>query len=321
MTDVFGLSEIKTCLSNLDLIKRIEEGFVAYSQGKVVVPPVGELIFDSPPGDAHIKYGYIKGDEYFVVKIATGFYENRRLGISTGNGLMLLFSQQTGQPVCILLDEGHLTDIRTAAAGAVAAKYLAPTDVDCIGILGAGIQGRLQLEYLASVVPCRSVMVWGINHEEVETYASETKEAGYEVKTTLDASEVARHCNLIVTATPSRVPLLMADSIRPGTHITAMGSDTHEKIELDPEILSRADLVVADSISQSRARGEIFRATQAGAIREEKVVELGAVIQDLSLRRQDNRQITVADLTGVAVQDIQISKAVYEKLVSNKHPK
>ncbi len=316
MNDVFRLPEIEESLSNFDVIEIIEEGFVAYSQGKVVVPPVGEMIFESPPGDAHIKYGFIQGDEYFVIKIATGFYENARLGISTSNGLMLVFSQKTGQLVCALLDEGRLTDIRTAAAGAVAAKHLAPSDVERIGILGAGIQGRLQLKYLASVTPCKSAMVWGINAEELEAYALETRRLGYDVRTTLDAQEVPACCNLIVTATPSKNPLLMADWIRPGTHITAMGSDTHDKIELDPQILAQADMVVADSISQSKTRGEIFRATQAGAIGEQDVIELGAVIQDPSLRRQNDQQITVADLTGVAVQDIQISKAVYESLVS-----
>ena len=315
MNDVFRLAEIEKGLSKVDVVEIIEEGFVAYSQGKVVVPPVGEMIFESPPGDAHIKYGFIQGDEYFVIKIATGFYENIRLGISTGDGLMLVFSQKTGQLVCVLLDEGYLTDVRTAAAGAVAAKHLAPSDVERIGILGAGIQGRLQLSYLASVTPCKSAMVWGINAEELEAYALETRSLGYDVRTTLEAEEIPACCNLIVTATPSKTPLLMSDWIRPGTHITAMGSDTHDKIELDPQILAKADIVVADSISQSKSRGEIFRATEAGTISDRDVTELGNVIQDSSLRRQNDRQITVADLTGVAVQDIQISKAVYESLV------
>jgi ornithine cyclodeaminase len=316
MTDVFKLPEIKTILSNFDLIEIIEEGFVAYSQGKVVVPPVGELIFEDPPGDAHIKYGYIRGDDYFVIKIATGFYENTQLGIATGNGLMLVFSQKTGELVSVLLDEGHLTDVRTAAAGAVAAKHLAPTNVECIGVMGAGIQGRLQLTYLASIIPCRSVMVWGINDQELKSYALEIGNLGYDVRTTREARQVPASCRLIVTATPSKSPLLKAEWIRPGTHVTAMGSDTHEKIELDPQILAQADIVVSDSISQSKTRGEIFRATRAGVLNRLDLIELGAVIQNPSLRRQDDKQITVADLTGVAVQDIQIAKAVYENLGS-----
>ena len=160
MAVVYKLEQIKAALKGVDVIEIIEAGFVAYSKGKVVVPPVGEMIFTDPPGDVHIKYGYIQGDDYYVIKIASGFYDNPKLDLPSGSGLMLVFSQKTGQPECILLDEGYLTDVRTAAAGAVVAKYLAPKIVNRIGILGAGIQGRLQLEYLAPITDCREVTIW-----------------------------------------------------------------------------------------------------------------------------------------------------------------
>jgi ornithine cyclodeaminase len=131
------------------------------------------------------------------------------------------------------------------------------------------------------------------------------------VETTRDAGTVAAESNFIIMSTPSLTPLLNADQVRPGTHITAMGSDTPDKIELDPGVLVKADVVVADSIPQCRLRGEIAQAMKAGAITEERVVELGNVIQDPSLGRTSDEQITIADSTGVAVQDIQISKAVY----------
>ncbi|MHA2501008.1 MAG: ornithine cyclodeaminase family protein, partial [Candidatus Hodarchaeales archaeon] len=136
MTKIINLKEINEALKKIDVVQSIEEGFVAYSQGKVVVPPVGEMIFQDPPGDVHIKYGFIEGDDYYVVKIASGFPENINLDLPSSNGLMLLFSQKTGELACILLDEGHLTNVRTAAAGAVVAKYLAPQEVNRIGILG-----------------------------------------------------------------------------------------------------------------------------------------------------------------------------------------
>ena len=316
MNKVFYLPEIKEALERIDLVGVIEEGFVAYSQGKVVVPPVGEMLFDDPPGDAHIKYGFIKGGDYFVIKIATGFYENVKLGISTSNGLMLVFSQKTGVLECVLLDEGHLTDVRTAAAGAVAAKCLCPGKVERIGIFGAGIQGRLQLEYLEAVTSCKDVTVWGINQQELDVYVAAMRPRGYSIKTTLEPAEVAAECNLIVTATPSKEPLLQADQIRPGTHITAMGSDTADKIELDPEILAKADIVVVDSLSQSQTRGEVYRARKAGAIDEGAIRELGHVIRDDSLKRTSDDQITVVDLTGVAVQDVQVSTAVFRALSS-----
>jgi len=315
MTRVFNLTQIKSILKGLDPVRDIEQGFVAYSKGLAVVPPVGELVFKDPPGDVHIKYGYLTGDDYYVIKIASGFQtqESKRY---KSDGLMLLFKQGTGELVCGLLDECYLTHVRTAAAGAVVARYLAPKRVHSIGIFGAGVQGRMQLEYLRPVVDCRDVIAWGLNQTELDEYKRDMEPLGYNIRTTLKAGDVALNCNLIVTATPSTHPLLMAEQIQKGVHITAMGSDTPEKTELDPEILRKADIVVADSISQCLIRGEIHHAIQAGLLEKDRVVELGNVILNKELRRTSDDQTTVADLTGVAVQDIQITKAVYKALIS-----
>jgi len=316
MKNIFTLREIKEALKDIDAVSAIEKGFAAYSRGSVVVPPVGELLFDNPPGDVHIKYGYVTGGAYYVIKIASGFYENVRRGIPSNNGLMLVFSQKTGELAAVLLDEGYLTNVRTAAAGAVAAKYLAPGNVRRIGVFGAGIQGRMQVRYLEPVVDCRDVLVWGIDREELDAYKSDMERYGYAVQTTQDAREIAASCSLIITATPSKKPLLDAGDIRQGTHITAMGSDTAEKQELDLRILQKADIVAADSISQSRSRGEVFQAVKAGLLNADAVVELGNIIARKAPQRTSAGQITVADLTGVAVQDIQIATAVYEVLTS-----
>ena len=314
MTQTFNLEQINSVLDDIDLTTLIEEGFVAYSQGKVVVPPVGELVMTDPPGEAHIKYGYITGDDYFVIKVATGFYENVNLGIPTGTGLMLVFSQKTGELLSVLLDESHLTNIRTAAAGAVAARYLAPKEVERIGIYGAGVQGRLQLKLLRPIVDCMKVMVWGINREELDRYRADIEPLGYDVETTLDARDIPGSCNLIVCVTPSQEPLVQLEDVNPGTHINAIGSDTPEKQEVDSRILAQADIVVVDSIPQSELRGEVYRATTAGVLDVNEVLELGNVIMDKDLQRKSDDQLTVFDSTGVAVQDIQVSKAVYEAL-------
>jgi len=315
MSRFYNLTQIKNVLKTLQPIQEIEEGFVAYSQGKTEIPPVGEMLFKKPPGDVHIKYGYIVDDDYYVIKIASGFFEIPNSNRYTSDGLLLLFKKGTGELVCALLDECHLTNVRTAAAGAVAARYLAPKHVDCVGIVGAGTQGRMQLEFLESVIDCKDVMVWGMNREELDEYKEYMEPKGYNIRTTLKTEEIAAHCNLIVTATPSKIPLLSADMIRKGTHITAMGSDTPEKNELDPQILQKADIVVADSISQCLLRGEIHQALKAGVLEKERVVELGNVIVNPGLRRTSEKQTTIADLTGVAVQDIQIAKAVYHALI------
>ena len=308
---IISLERIKSILPKVDLISEIEAGFAAYSNGLVVVPPVGELIFQSPPGDVHIKYGYIKGDEIYVIKIASGFYKNTSIGLPVGNGMMLVFNQKTGQPVAILQDECYLTDIRTAVAGAITAKYLSPKNVDCIGIVGTGTQARLQLRYLKEIIDCNSVINWGRSPDSLSSYKEAMNGYGYQITTTTNIDDVVNHCQLIITCTPSEEALI--DKINPGTHITAMGSDTVSKRELSSSILLQADMVVTDSRAQSKERGEIYQASKDG-FSVNNTSELGEIISGTSKGRTSQAQITIADLTGVAVQDIQISKAILENL-------
>lgn len=307
---IISLEQIKEILPWIDLISEIEKGFVAYSQKRAVVPPVGELVLEK--GEVHIKYGFIEKDEYYVIKIASGFYENRRLGLSTSNGLMLLFKQETGELSGILLDEGYLTDVRTAIAGAISAKYLAPQIIKKIGIVGTGIQARLQLKYLKNVTNCREVLVWGRSKEKLNDYKQAMESEVFVIETTLFANDILQNCNLIVTTTPSSEPLLYAKNLQPGTHITAVGSDMPHKQELDSEILKKADLVVADSISQCLERGEISKAISSNKISANDLTELGNIISGKSFGRTSDEQITAADLTGVAVQDIKIASNIFE---------
>lgn len=318
MKRIIELDRIKSLIRNIDLSPLIEEGFVAYSSGQVVVPPVGELSFTEPPGDTHIKYGCIKGAETFVIKIASGFYNNPDLGLPSNSGLMLVFSSRTGMLDTILMDEGYLTDVRTALAGQIAARYLAPKKVQAIGILGTGIHARMQVRYLAPVTDCKALVIWGRSPEKVGKYKDEMESHGYTVNIADQPKEVASKANLIVTTTAAQFPLLTSYDIRPGTHVTAMGSDTREKQELDSNILKKADLVVADSISQCRERGEISKALEARCIGADDISELGDIIKRHrgtdstapTRARRSADDITVVDLTGVAVQDIQIAKAV-----------
>lgn len=308
---IISLEHIKSILPQVDLIQEIESGFKAYSNDLVVVPPVGELSFQSPPGDVHIKYGYIKGDEVYVIKIASGFYKNTSTGLPAGNGMMLVFNQKTGQPVAMLQDECYLTDIRTAVAGAITAKYLAPKHVECIGIVGTGVQARLQLQYLRDIIECNNVIVWGRSSDALSDYKEAMTKYGYKIKTATDISDIIDYCQLIVTCTPSEEVLI--NRVNPGTHITAMGSDTIAKRELSSDVLLQADIVVTDSRSQSKERGEIYQASKDG-FSVNGTTELGEIILGTAQSRTQQEQITIADLTGVAVQDIQISKAILKNL-------
>ncbi len=315
-TTVLKLDEIKRLIDIPKLIREIETGFVLYSEGKVVVPPVGFLHFDQPPGDVHIKYGFVTGDEYYVLKMASGFYDNPKLGLPASDGVILVFSQKTGEPKLILLDKCWLTDMRTAAAGAVAAKHLAPKNIHHIGIVGTGVQARLQLEMLRDVIDCKSCLVWGRDANKARAMVEDlrAREAirawGLDLKVATKMDELVSRCNLIVTTTSAREPLIRADQVQKGTHITAMGSDDHGKQELEAEVLAKADRVVADSVSQCVDHGECFHAVKSNKIKESSILELGNVIKNPEIGRTSEDQITVADLTGVAIQDIQIAKMV-----------
>jgi ornithine cyclodeaminase len=316
MPKLITLDEIRLLLDTDSLIDEIEAGFVLYSDGKVNVPPVGFMHFDDPPGDVHIKYGSIQEDDYWVLKVASGFYQNPSLGLQASDGVILIFSQHSGALELVLHDRCWLTDMRTAAAGAVAARHLAPQKVDQIGVIGAGVQARMQLEMLCSVVEAKSALIWGRNEEKVGKMIGELESsdallsAGMEVRAVESVQELAETSRLIVTATSAREPVLRADQVQPGTHITAMGSDDDGKQELDVALLGKADRIVADSVSQCSQYGECVHAINAGVISLDDIVELGAVVSDSTDGRTSDDQITIADLTGVAVQDIQIAKMI-----------
>jgi ornithine cyclodeaminase len=307
---IVSRGEIDAALPQVDAVAAMERAFAAHARGVARLTPVGEIRFDAPPGEVHIKSGHIAGDARFVVKVATGFYENPKQGLPSSSGLMAVFDARTGQPKAILLDGGSLTDIRTAAAGAVAAKYLAPRAVRCIGILGSGIQARLQAEYLKRVTDCRSLALWARRSDAAAACAHDLEAMGFAVTVAATPAAVAAVADLIVTTTPSQSPLLRAADLRPGMHITGIGADSEGKQELDAEVFARADLVVTDAIAQALVRGDISHALKTGTIGAARVVQLGDIVTGAAAGRSSESQITIADLTGVAVQDIEIAKAV-----------
>ena len=304
MITTYTRAQLEKVIRPEEAIRAVEEGFIAYSQGKTVIPPVGELIFNNPRGDCHIKYGFRMGAPTFTVKVATGFYENAALGIPTSGGVILVFSSKTGQLTHILQDGGFLTSVRTAAAGAVVAKLLAPKKVSCIGIIGAGTQGKLQLDYLRHVQSARRVLIFDCVKERAQSYAVE----GFDVRVAASCAEVAANCNLIVTATPSRKWHLGASDVRAGTHITAVGADCEGKQELDPQLFAKASVRVVDSRKQCARVGDSSYALNQKLIRKEDLIEVGELAEDPSLGRRKDTDITIADLQGVAIQDIQVAE-------------
>ncbi|PJF44756.1 MAG: ornithine cyclodeaminase family protein [Phototrophicales bacterium] len=311
---IFSREEIEQVIQRSEVLTAIEAGFVLYSMGEVQTPSTTHLQFENPDGEVHLKAGYIVGEPYYVINVVSGFFNNyATYGLPNNDGLMLLHRRETGELVAILLDHGLLTDIRTAAAGAIAAKYLAPRHVTAIGIVGTGTQARLQLAWLSEVIDCTEVVVWGRSEERLAQYVEDMGDQ-YHITTTLEMSYLTERCNLIVTTTASKAPLLFAEQIQPGTHITAIGADIAGKQELDPRILYSADLVVADSINQCLEFGELSNASEMLL----RVTELGSVIENPYLQRQNDNQITVADLTGIAAQDAKIATLVYRRLLERE---
>ncbi|MBV8047064.1 MAG: ornithine cyclodeaminase family protein [Paludibacterium sp.] len=288
----------------------IRESLIAYSAGRAQLPPVQHFVFAADNGDGCVKSGYLTGDDLFAVKVACGFYDNPARGLPSNQGLVMAFNAHTGEPMALLQDEGWLTSLRTALAGRLAAEVLAPTRIDAIGIVGTGMQARLQLQALEAVTSCREVWLWGRHAASLSAMTHELADLGYRVHPTRDAEPLARQCQLIVTCTPSRAPILSADWIQPGTHITAVGADAEGKQELETALTARADRVVADAVAQCAAYGEISHALKAGLLAESSLSELGKVLAGEQPGRQHADEITLADLTGLAVQDVAIAKSI-----------
>lgn len=305
---IISKKDIEQVLSNTDMLEKIEQGFVLHSKGLSCLPPVAELAMDN--AEVHIKYGYIEGGEHYIVKIASGFYDNPALGLPSSNGLMLLFSLKTGEAVCLLHDEGILTDYRTALAGAVSAKYLAPKNLETIGIIGAGRQAKLNALSISKVTGCKNVLIWGRNAERGLKCAKEIEAMGISADYCSDMEKLAQASQLIVTTTPSTSPLLFEGMVKKGSLIIALGSDTEEKQELDLALTQSARLVV-DSKQQCQSRGEVSKLLKQGLTSLENITELGELIQQ-GLQASTHDSITLVDLTGIAVQDLKIAEAVYQ---------
>jgi ornithine cyclodeaminase len=273
------------------------------------VPPVINLDIPAHRGEFHIKTAHIDGVPYVAVKIASGFYDNAARGLPTGSGLMAVFDAATGMPVALLLDNGSLTDVRTGAAGAVAADLLARRRIDVVGVVGSGIQARHQVRCLRIVREFGRVVAWSPTRARLDRYCDELRTEGYDARAAADVEEVCAAADVLITTTPSRSPFVRAEWLRAGMHVSAVGSDAPGKQELDAACLRRADLVVADRLSQCIAFGELSHAVAPAAIDQSAVVELGTIVAGKAAGRTSDEQITIADLTGVGFQDTAIAAA------------
>ena len=302
-------TDLRDCVGlDTDSLEEVENAFRLLATAAVAMPPILRLDVPEHNGEVDVKTAYLPGVAHFAIKVSPGFFDNPKLGLPSLNGLMILFSARTGLVEALLLDNGYLTDVRTAAAGAVAARHLSRPDASVAAIFGAGMQAQLQLQALTLVRPLRSARIWARDLAKARKLAADfTVRHGIDVTAVADPREAARNADIIVTTTPAEEPVLLADWLEPGQHLTAMGSDAEHKNEIDPAVFAKARYI-ADRITQTRLLGELHHAIKAGAVAADRHFdELGAVIAGKAPGRTSAEDITFADLTGTGVQDTAIA--------------
>ncbi|SAL78569.1 ectoine utilization protein EutC [Caballeronia choica] len=303
---ILGEAQLRA-LVPLDLaaIDQVEAAFRSLATEAVAMPPILRLDIPQHAGEVDVKTAYLPRFESFAIKVSPGFFNNPSLGLPSLNGLMLVLSARTGLTEAILLDNGYLTAVRTAAAGAVAARWLANNDAKRVAIIGAGEQARLQLKALMLVRKIEHVTVWARDPQRAARFAQETEGVQCEVADSVSAA--LKHADIAITTTPSREPLIHARDLHPGLHITAMGSDAEHKNELAPDVFDEAHYI-CDRIQQTRVLGELHHAIEAGVVKADKTfAELGEVIAGQAPGRTSDADITVCDLTGTGAQDTAIA--------------
>ncbi|MGA7906568.1 MAG: hypothetical protein WCA16_04100, partial [Candidatus Sulfotelmatobacter sp.] len=289
--------EILELLDPAACMGAMEQAFAAYSGGRAELPSVIHLDIPESRGEIHIKTGHIHGGPYYAVKMVSGFPGNSQLGLPANDGMIAAFDAATGAPVAFLLDNGLITDLRTAAAGAVAAKHLARAEVRRAAVIGTGGQARYQMEMLARVRPFGELRIWGRDRNKAIARITDLQQRGKlpancRVSVAETVAEAVEDSDIVTTVTASRAPLVQAEWLKPGVTVIAVGSDAPDKQELDVKVLARADCIVADSVSQCLRLGEIHHAVEDGAIVREKVsVELGEIVAGRKTGRASENEI------------------------------
>ena len=302
--------EVRAALDMSSCIEACDRAFAAYATGGAELPGVIHLEVPESRGEIHVKAGHLHGFPYYAVKVASGFYGRDPAAI---DGSVLVFDVRDGSPAAILLDGGYLTDVRTGAAGGVAAGHLARDEARVAAVVGTGIQARMQVAGLIAMRPSiEEVRVWGRRPERATVAAADVAAAHEGLGATAAPSirDAVEGADVVITCTASSEPLVRAEWLAEGTHVTAVGSDGPGKQELDPEILRRADRLVVDSLDQCRRLGELQHALDVA----DRAVELGAICAGLEPGRTRSAELTVCDLTGVGVQDVAAANVVMQQL-------
>jgi ornithine cyclodeaminase len=307
--EIIGIDQLRPHLNKSRIIEVVRSALIAHAEDLVQSPSPGQLIFSEPHGDCHIKFGHLYGASTFAIKVATGFYENHKQGLPVNHGLILILDSKTGAPIVILKDDGWLTAWRTAAAAVLAVQALAPAQIEAIGVFGSGLQASLAVEWLSEIFGQHSFYVCGRSFERSQHFANKIG-----VSAVLSSDELFKRCNVVITATPSTLPLFASSSVRPGTHIVALGADSPGKQELPVEIFAKASCILADDIAQSLDHGDFGNAVRAGMVPENRAIMVGHILSGAVKYDRLTDDVTIADLTGIAAEDLAIADYFYHAM-------
>jgi alanine dehydrogenase len=316
-TLLLGHSDVDRLLSLRDSIDALENVFRLQGQGKIPAP--GILGVKAPGGGLHVKTSIFTADRHYIVaKLNTNFPQNReRFHLPTIQGVIVVFDAENGVPLAIL-DSIDITIKRTAAASAVAAKYLARKDSSVATICGCGQQGRAQLRAVLLVLPLTKIYVFDVNERAAMNFRNElSAELKIDIEPVRDLARAIQKSDVCITCTTANESFVRKEDVRPGTFIAAVGADDEHKQEIDPKLIASAK-VVADSLEQSCAIGEVHHAIAHGLMRKEDVcAELCEIVVSQKIGRVNDNEIIVFDSTGVAIEDAVAAAAVYEGALAN----
>lgn len=298
-------TDVRAAVSMADAIVAVRKSLVAVADGAVENPAPWHLAVPPADGELHVKGAYLTGAGTFAVKAASGWPGNAARGLPTSDGFTAVFDADTGRIVALLLDGGYLTELRTGAAGAVAADLFAPPDLEVAAIVGAGGQARFQLEGLLRVRRPRHLLLASRTRRRAEQLAEwASGQSDWDVTVADTVEEAVRPAQLVCTVTPARAPVVRAEWLAPGAHVTAVGSDSPGKRELDVQVLTAARLVAADGVAQSQSLGEL-QGIPVESLQQPPVL-LGALLTGRA-QIPAGDSWTVADLTGLGAEDAAVA--------------
>lgn len=318
--NLYTESELRQVITlDQGMIDLMAETFAKLSQGKVVMPPILSMVIADHHGEVDVKTAYVPGMDGFALKISPGFFNNPQLGLPSLNGLVVYFAAQTGLIKALFMDNGYLTDIRTAAAGGLATRFLAPSVVETAAVIGTGTQARLQAQAAYLERPFTQLLIAGRNPDHTQTCADDLHaHFGGNVNVNVTNAETAvRSSQLVITTTPATAPVVKAEWLHQGLHITAMGSDQGEKNEIEPEAIMAADHYICDRLSQVEILGEWRAVLTAGLNPPHTPIELGQIINGDRQGRTHDDDITICDLTGTGAQDTAIGGYAFDLLAQS----